>query len=195
MPGARPLSASPDSLLATLAPLRRGCAVAPGDPSSSPAGTATPASSRIRTILKRSFRLVGLLPLPASSSNLLSIISGLLFRVATELVVFLRRDCGGEVSLSLIPELRESQENGLVSLRLGAGGAPDWMVGAARADGDEARLFAGDSEFGDHGIEGRAFAKPPNDKVFDEVSFGAGSLLASSAAGRSVSAACRSPCE
>ena len=59
-----------------------------------------------------------------SSSSLLSIISGLLVSVATELAVFRRGDACvvGIVSLSLLEELRESHENGLVSFRVGGGG-------------------------------------------------------------------------
>ena len=65
-----------------------------------------------------------------SSSNLLSIISGLLVRVAMELAVFLRVEgCGGgegwisfSFSFSLFVELRDNQEKALESFRVGGGG-------------------------------------------------------------------------
>lgn len=116
--------------------------------------------------------------------------------VATELAVFLRVDkcAGGDVlSLSLEPELRDSHENGLVSLRVGGGGGAGWLAAAA-VEGGGLGLFAGASVFGDQGIEGSALVRPLNDKLFDEGSLGTSSLPESSAARRSVAAGCRSSC-
>lgn len=95
------------------------------------------------------------------------------------------------LSLSLEPELRDSHENGLVSLRVGGGGAAGWLAAAVVDDGGLG-LFEGVSGFGDQGIEGSAFVRPLNDKVFDEDSLGTSSLGESSAARRSVTAGCRS---
>ena len=97
-----------------------------------------PASSRIRNSLNLSLKLflIGrFCPFPVSpscpSSNLLSIISGLLFTVAIEDAVFLLSPLlfgegnGGEVTVSFGVEVfLDSQENGLVNFLVadGAGG-------------------------------------------------------------------------
>ena len=116
-------------------------AIAPPAPPSSPGIAEIPASSRIRMSLNRSFKLFLLPPftplVSPSSSSLLSIISGLLVRVATELAVFLLGEtAGGEVAVASLAEFLESQEKGLVSLRGGGrstgGGCEAGGLGAVR---------------------------------------------------------------
>jgi hypothetical protein len=87
---------------------------------------------------------------------LLSIISGLLVRVAIELAVFLLAEGVCCTAGGSFEELRESHENGLlnflpVDVGAGAGGG---AAAAAAAGG----VFDWDSVAGgDHGIGGRAF--------------------------------------
>lgn len=89
----------------------------------------------------------------------------MLVNVAIELAVFRRGEAtvGGELlSLSLDTEFRESHEKGLVSFRLGGGGA----TGGGATDVTEGwGLFAGDSAGGDHGIAGSAFVMLLKDRV------------------------------
>ncbi len=153
-----------------------------------------PASSLMRIILNRSLRLflhAPLIPLTSpffSSSSLLSIISGLLVRVATELAVFLLGDVvgGGVATTSLETELRDSQEKGLVSFRegativgavgvavvvVGAGAGAVTVIGAAAVTmGDEGFLVGESFTGGDQGIDGRAFVMLLSDIVLDPLS-------------------------
>jgi hypothetical protein len=132
-----------------------------------------PASSLIRRSLNLSFKLFleGRLPESSgscASSNLLSIISGLLLSVRIEDEVFLRSSwlagIGGEVGVSLGTDVfRESQENGLVRLLLAAG-----AVGVGFGDGCGCcvcRAVGG----GPHGTEGRTPDKPCREGLEDLV--------------------------
>ena len=130
----------------------------PVPPLSSSPKEVIPASSRIRNSLNLSRKLF--LPgrpfisnsLP--SSNLLSIISGLLPTVVTEDIVFLRSPFPGEVSDgdmtgSFGAELfRDNQENGIVNFLVGAGAGGDKLT------------FGGAWGGGDHGIDGRTPDRP-----------------------------------
>jgi hypothetical protein len=101
----------------------------------------------------------------------------LLVNVATELAVFLRADAWGggdvELSLSLLEEFRDSQENGLVSFLAGGAGAGCGR-GEATVLSNGPGLFDGDSAEGDQGIVGRAFVMLLNDRVFPAGSFSDG---------------------
>ena len=101
-----------------------------------------------------------------------------------ELAVFRRGDGWAvAVSLSLPVEFRESQENGLVSFRVGGGGAAVEAVagggggGGATAEAREFGLRDGDSAVGDHGIEGRALVMLLRDIVLLGCSFSTGLLV------------------
>lgn len=110
-----------------------------------------PASSRRRTILNLSRKLFldrrtpPFAPVEGfSSSNLLSIISGLLVSVAIELAVFRLGEPvvvkAGGATFSLAPEFRDSQENGLVIFLAGGGGGSGPVV-----LGGTGLVFGGDS--------------------------------------------------
>lgn len=94
-----------------------------------------------------------------------------------ELAVFLRGElcAGGDgwLSLSLPVEVRESQAKGLVSFRVGGGGF-EAVGGGATAGADGTGLLEGDSEDGDHGIEGRALVMLLKDSVLLAMSFSVG---------------------
>jgi hypothetical protein len=106
---------------------------------------------------------------------LLSIISGLLVRVATELAVFLLGEGVGCTAEGSLEELRESQEKGLLNfLPVGAGtgtGAGAGAGAAAGKGGDGAGAAAGglfdrvSVGGGDHGMGGSALVKLLKDMV------------------------------
>jgi len=142
-----------------LRPMRPASAL---PPLSSSGRAVIPASSRIRSSLNLSLKLflVGrLCASPTSpscpSSNLLSIISGLLLIVAIDETVFLRSPLVfgevnvGDVMVSLGVEVfLESQENGLVSFLVGAGaGDVRWELACGCGGGA-------------HGIEGSTPERP-----------------------------------
>jgi hypothetical protein len=103
---------------------------------------------------------------------LLSIISGLLVRVATELAVFLLGEGVGCTAAGSLEELRESQEKGLLNfLPVGAGagagarataGTGGDGTGAGGAGGLFDRASVGG---GDHGMGGSALVRLLNDMV------------------------------
>jgi hypothetical protein len=105
---------------------------------------------------------------------LLSIISGLLVRVATELAVFLLGEgVGCTAGGSLEEELRESQEKGLLNfLPVGAGAGKGVGAGAAAGTGGDGAGAAAGGLFdrvsvggGDHGMGGSALVKLLKDMV------------------------------
>jgi hypothetical protein len=106
---------------------------------------------------------------------LLSIISGLLVSVATELAVFLLVEGPGWTAGGSLEELRESHEKGLLNfLPEGAGAG----AGAGAGGGGAAAVAGGllDCESvadGDHGMGGRALVKLLKDMVLDAFSGGA----------------------
>jgi hypothetical protein len=107
----------------------------------------------------------------------------LLVNVAMELAVFLRGDGWAvPVSLSLPVEFRESQENGLVSFRVGGGGAVvEFVAGGGGGGGATAEvrgfgLRDGESAVGDHGIDGSALVMLLRDIVLLGCSFSTGLL-------------------
>jgi hypothetical protein len=134
-----------------------------------------PASSLIRKSLNLSLRLFlvdRLLPLLSDScpsSNLLNIISGLLFNVVIEEAVFLRSPLlgagnGGDWTVSFVEDPRESHANGLVSFLVGTTGV-----------GRVALLGAGGAAGGaPQGTEGRTPDKPCSDGFVDRGGGGGG---------------------
>jgi hypothetical protein len=85
-----------------------------------------------------------------------------------ELAVFLRGEVWATrgVAVSLFVAFRDSHENGLVSLRVLAGGAGAAPVEVAEGDG--IGLLPGESwAGGDQGIEGSAFVRLLKDRVLD----------------------------
>jgi hypothetical protein len=123
-----------------------------------------PTSSCMRSCLNLSLRLVRAVA-SFSSSSLLSISSGLLAIVATDDAVFLRGDAtGGGVLGSLLEELRDSQENGLVSFRVGGGGFAGGCGGGAEIEA-AGLLTGGSVAGGDQGTLGKALAMLPMDNV------------------------------
>jgi hypothetical protein len=113
---------------------------------------------------------------------LLSIISGLLASVATELAVFLLAEGAGCTAGGSLDELLESQEKGLLNFRpVEAGGGAAAGAGAEAGGGGAATAVSVellDRESlaeGDHGMGGRALAKLERDMVLDV--FSGGGLL------------------
>ena len=84
------------------------------------------------------------------------------------------------LSLSLLDELRDSHENGLVSFLPGGGGGAAAVVGAGAGGGGcmaavgGLGLRDGDSAGGDHGIDGRALVMLLNEMVLLGCSFSTG---------------------
>lgn len=144
-----------------------------------------PASSRMRSSLNLSLRLC-LVPFTPSSpspssSSLLSIISGLLVRVAIELAVFRLGEiaAGGETAESLDEFLESQDEKAVVSFRAGGGGA----VAVVEESGGEAIWALDGASFvggGDQGMFGRALVMLLKEIVLD-ASFDEGKGLSSSA--------------
>ena len=97
--------------------------------------------------------------------------------VATELAVFLLVEAiggeicgkGGVVTAASLLEPRESQENGLVNLRVGC--APGRGGEGATGSGLDVESLGFD---GDQGMDGITLVKLPSERVFDLVSFSGG---------------------
>ena len=117
-----------------------------------------------------------------SSSSLLSIISGLLVRVAMELAVFRRGEMagGGEEEERSLEGFLESQEKALVSFReggaaagAGAAAAAGWGGGEAAGGLDEVEVESTDVLLvvagGDHGMEGKAWVMLLREMVLEAV--------------------------
>jgi len=101
---------------------------------------------------------------------LLSIISGLLVRVAMELAVFLLGDmaAGGETAVGSLAEFLVSQEeNALVSFLVGGGGAVEEIGGGIWALVGGVSLVGG----GDHGMVGKALVMLVREIVLEAASF------------------------